>query len=234
MSSSFQFKQFTVQQDICAMKVGTDGVLLGAWVTAKEGTILDLGSGTGLIALMLAQRSKTATIDAIDMEESAYLQTIQNINESLWKNRMNVFHTSVQKFIPDKKYDLMVCNPPYFINSTKAPEQQRTTARHNDTLSHVELINAVKRLLDKEGLFALILPTLEAELFIEEALQNEIYLTRKCTIKPNPNKASKRVLMEFSFLKNSVKHEGLTIETEKRHQYTKEYINLTRDFYLNF
>ena len=234
MSTSFQFKQFTIQQDVCAMKVGTDGVLLGAWSNVKEGNILDIGSGTGLIAILLAQRTKSALITAIDINQNAYLQTLQNVNECKWKERILVFHSSVQDFKSETKYDLIISNPPYFIDSTKAPQHERNTARHTDELSFLDLITAVKRLLKKDGLFVLILPTEEAQLFIKEAQEKELYLNRKCLVKPNSNKAVKRILMEFSLYNPELKEEELTIETEKRHQYTKEYIILTQDYYLNF
>jgi len=117
------------------MKVGTDGVLLGAWATVKEGNILDIGSGTGLIAILLAQRTKSALITAIDINQNAYLQTLQNVNECKWKERILVFHSSVQDFKSETKYDLIISNPPYFIDSTKAPQHERNTARHTDELS---------------------------------------------------------------------------------------------------
>ena len=234
MSNSFQFKQFTIQQDLCAMKVGTDGVLLGAWSTAKEGSILDIGSGTGLIAIMLAQRTKSALITAIDINQNAYLQTLQNVNECMWKDRIQVFHAAVQDFKSTIKYDLIITNPPYFINSTKAPQHERNTARHTDELSFLDLITAVKRLLKKDGLFAIILPIEEAKLFIKEAQEKELYLNRICEVKPNLDKAAKRMLLEFSFYITELKEEELTIETEKRHHYSKEYIILTQDFYLKF
>ena len=234
MCSQFQFKQFTIQQDLCAMKVGTDGVLLAAWTTPKVGNILDIGSGTGLIAILLAQRTESALITAIDINQNAYLQTLQNVTNCRWKDRIQVFHSSVQDFKSRNKYDLIISNPPYFIDSTKAPQHERNTARHTDELPFIDLIETVKKHLKRDGLFAIILPTNEAKLFSDEAEKKELYLNRKCLVKPNPNKSSKRVLMEFSFNPTHIIEEKLTIETEKRHQYTKEYIILTQDYYLNF
>ena len=234
MSDSFQFKQFTIQQGLSAMKVGTDAVLLGAWLTPKEGDLLDIGTGTGLLSLMLAQRTETAEIDAIDIDKQAYQQTLINVANSPWKNRIHVQHQSIQLFETEKQYDLIFSNPPYFINSSKASEEARHRARHADELSYDELIAAVKRLLKREGIFAVVLPVNEAQLFIDEAKRNELFLNKKCAVKPNANKPSKRVLMEFSYAMLPVIEEELTIEMEKRHQYTKEYINLTQDFYLNF
>ena len=234
MSASFQFKQFIIQQDLCAMKVGTDGVLLGAWVRKKEGNLLDIGSGTGVITIMMAQRHPNTFIDAIDIDKNAYLQTLENVKQSKWENKIKVFHTALQKFNPPLKYDNIITNPPYFNNSTKAPKDARNIARHTDSLSYLELIAATKRLLKTNGTFSIILPTQEALLFKKEAQKHQLYLNRECLVKPKPSKAVKRILMEFSFCEKKLQIEELAIETEKRHRYTKEYINLTQDFYLNF
>jgi tRNA1Val (adenine37-N6)-methyltransferase len=234
MINQFEFKQFTIHQDLCAMKVGTDGVLLGAWSTEKEGNILDIGSGTGLIAIMLAQRTKSALINAIDINENAYLQTLKNIKKCTWENRINVFQSSLQEFNPNQQYDLIISNPPFFTNSTKAPKEDRNTARHTDHLPYAVLIKSVTQLLKDDGIFSVILPIDIAHLFINEAEGKDLYLNRRCFVKPNPIKAPKRVLMEFSFHTNKIMEEEITIETVKRHHYTKEYIILTQDFYLNF
>lgn len=232
---SFQFKEFIVHQDSTAMKVGTDGVLLGAWVNPIESNILDIGTGTGLIALMLAQRTNKAIIEAVEINAAAYKQAENNFLLSKWKSRLNPINESIQNFTSQKKYDLIVSNPPYFVNSTKAPDDSRSTARHSDSLSFNELLHSVTNLLSLKGTFSLILPVNEATLFLKLATSKKLYLNRRCKIKPNINKDHNRVLMDFSF--TPVKHfidEQLTIETEKRHEYTKEYITLTKDFYLNF
>lgn len=223
-----------VQQNLSAMKVGTDGVLLGAWITPREGDLLDVGTGTGLLSLMLAQRTSTAQIDAIDIDEKAYQQTLYNVSKSKWRERIHVQHVAIQDYKTTKKYDLIFSNPPYFINSSKANDESRNRARHADDLPFNELINSAKHLLTKEGVFAVILPVNEACFFIDSAYHEELFLNRRCYVKPNYSKKPKRVLLEFSNHLHSVQEEEITIETEKRHQYTKEYINLTRDFYLNF
>jgi len=230
----FQFKHFSISQDNTAMKVGTDGVLLGAWSAATDGNVLDIGTGTGLIAIMLAQRSKTALIDAVEVETEAYHQAKENIFACNWTNRISALHISIQKFRPTKKYDLIISNPPFFVASTKAPNQERNTARHTDTLSFDDLIAAVNQLLHADGVFSLILPINEADLFTDLATIQQLFLNRKCIIKPNPTKPAKRVLMEFSFSKTDILFEELTIETDTRHHYTKEYISLTKEFYLKF
>ena len=234
MSTQFQFKQFTIQQNTSAMKVGTDGVLLGAWSRIKEGNLLDIGTGTGLIVLMLAQRSTTALIDAIEIEQEAFFQAKENISNSNWSNRITAQHCSIQDYQPKKKYHTIISNPPFFINSTKAPNSKRNTARHTDSLSLNDLLIAVIRLLKSDGIFSLILPPTEAKHFIKLAEEQNLFLNRECIVKPNPAKPSKRVLMEFAFSQNEPITEELTIETETRHQYTKDYISLTQDFYLNF
>lgn len=234
MSTAFQFKQFTIAQNTTAMKVGTDGVLLGAWSTINDSNILDIGTGTGLIALMAAQRTKTALIDAVEIEQEAFKQASENIKNSNWSNRITAHNCSIQNYHPRKKYDLIISNPPFFIDSTKAMNSKRNNARHTDELSFSDLINAINRLLKPNGFFSLILPIVESAHFIELANHQNLYLNRSCIVKPNPVKPAKRVLMEFSFYKKDLIQEELTIETEKRHHYSKEYIILTQDFYLNF
>jgi tRNA1Val (adenine37-N6)-methyltransferase len=239
--TSFQFKQFSITQNTTAMKVGTDGVLLGAWCSCREGELLDIGTGTGLIAIMIAQRAKATLIDAVEIEATAYQQTLENISNCSWSDRISAYHSSIQEFCPNlsadkagKKYDGIISNPPFFVDATKAPNSERNTARHTDDLSFTDLIDAVVRLLNPDGIFSLILPITESIEFIQLAKEQKLFINRKCIVKPNPAKPAKRVLMEFSFHKKEIIKEELTIETETRHQYTKEYISLTQDFYLNF
>ncbi len=232
--SSFQFKQFSIAQNNTAMKVGTDGVLLGCWSATREGNILDIGTGTGLIAIILAQRTTTALIDAVEVETEAYQQATENINACSWYERITPHNLSIQNFKTTTQYDLIISNPPFFVDSTKAAGTERNTARHTDNLSFADLVLSVVRLLSTEGIFSIILPINEAGLFVKLAAAQKLFLNRKCVIKPNPNRNPKRVLMEFSFLEKPLISEELTIETETRHQYTKEYISLTKDFYLKF
>jgi tRNA1Val (adenine37-N6)-methyltransferase len=232
--NEFRFKQFTIKQNLCAMKVGTDGVLLGAWSCTPSGNVLDVGSGSGLISLMVAQRNTDCLIDTIDIEESAYLQTKGNIKESKWNSRIKAYHSSFQSFSSEKKYKLIISNPPFFINATKSINNAKNLARHTDELPFNDFINKVKELLAKDGILSLILPVQESLVFTDIALKNNLYLNRKCLVKPNEKKEPKRVLLEFSFSQIDLKKELLVIETEKRHHYTEEYRNLTRDFYLKF
>jgi tRNA1Val (adenine37-N6)-methyltransferase len=231
---NFQFKHFSITQENTAMKVGTDGVLLGAWSKAINGNTLDIGTGTGLIALMLAQRTKTALIDAIEIDEAASKEALENFKNSNWWDRLTIINKPLQNYTAQKKYNSIVSNPPFFIDATKAPETNRNTARHTDSLSFAELIKSAKSLLARDGVFSLILPVDEAEQFIKMAFEAQLHLNRKCLVKPNPTKAAKRVLMEFSFNKSTLLEGELTIETTKRHVYTEEYISLTKEFYLKF
>lgn len=234
MSAKFQFKQFTITQNLCAMKVGTDGVLLGAWTKTPNGTVIDIGSGTGLIALMLAQRNANSIIDAIDLNENAFLQTKANIENSLWHNRITAHHIALQDFNPNKKYQLIVSDPPFFVNSSKSGNKAKDLARHTDELSFSDLLQSVINLLLPDGIFSVVLPFSVATEFIELAKTHQLYLNRLCEVKPNLAKPPKRVLMEFSLLEKELEVTTLTIETNQRHVYTPAYQNITKDFYLEF
>lgn len=230
----FQFKQFTIRHDKCAMKVGTDGVLLGAWAdTSGCQSILDVGTGTGLISLMLAQRS-TAKIDAIDIDAGACLQAEENALASPFAGRIDVTHTSLAGYSATctKQYDLIVSNPPYFIDSLKCPDQQRNTARHTDTLPLQELLHDCRPLLAPGGHIALILPYDQKDQ-LETFIQNEcLFLTKETEVIPIPGAIPKRLLVELATEPvATTEYNQLTIEVS-RHQYTDDYICLTRDFYL--
>lgn len=230
----FKFKQFTVYHDKCAMKVGIDGVLIGAWTPIENAKkILDIGTGTGLIALMLAQRSE-AEITAIDIDPNSILQAIENIQNSNWSNRLTVFEKSLQEFaiVTTERYDLIVSNPPFFVNSTKTPTENRTTARHTDWLTHEELIENALKLLNSNGRICIILPLTEGKKCIEFAESRGLFCTKKVTIFPKATVEAKRLLLEFSLIKSVRKEENLTIESEKRHEYSVGFTELARDFYL--
>ncbi len=229
----FMFKQFTVFHDKCGMKVGVDGVTLGAWadVTGTE-TILDVGCGSGLIALMMAQRSD-AKILALDIDENCVLQSKENVENSPWKNRISIKHTSFQDFANSttETYDLIVSNPPFFNNSLKNPSQARSVARHTDTLSHLDLIKNAIKLLNKKGKFSVILPITEGESFIDLAEKEGMFCGQKVTLFPNLVKPAKRLILEFRKEKTDCKVSEITIEKE-RGVYTKEYREMVREFYL--
>lgn len=231
----FRFKKFTVYHDKCAMKVGTDAVLLGAWAdTTFCRNILDIGTGTGIIALMLAQRSQAA-IDAIDIDKEACVQATENAAASPYTERIKVVHASCADFVASnqqKRYDLIVSNPPYFINSLKCPDNKRTVARHTDTLLLSDLIREVRPLLSPSGRIALVLPYERLEEIKALALANHLYICRQTDVIPIPGAIPKRLLVELSTTEKNIKNrDTLTIE-EARHQYTPEYIALTKEFYL--
>ena len=230
----FQFKQFTIHQDQCAMKVGTDGVLLGAWVDCQFAQrILDIGTGTGLLALMLAQRSE-ANIDGIDIDEPAVLQAKENIQNSKWANRIHISHSSFQDFHKKQTvcYDLIVSNPPYFENSLKSPSEERTTARHTDSLNPIEILIGSKKLLTTDGRLCIILPLDEGLQFIAKAEEYGFYCQQKTAVIPRIGAAVKRLLLCFGLEKTVCQESELVIETDKRHSYSDEYKKLTEDYYL--
>ncbi len=231
----FRFKKFTVYHDKCAMKVGTDAVLLGAWAdTSFCRNILDIGTGTGIIALMLAQRSQ-ATVEAIDIDKEACVQATENVAASPYTERIKVVHASCADFAASnqqKRYDLIVSNPPYFINSLKCPDNKRTVARHTDTLLLSDLIREAQTLLSPSGRIALVLPYERLEEVKALASANHLYICRHTDVIPTPGAAPKRLLVELSATEENIKNrDTLTIE-EARHQYTPEYIALTKEFYL--
>lgn len=231
----FQFKQFTVAQDRCAMKIGTDGVLLGAWVSikGKPYSILDIGAGTGIIALQLAQRSKAEMVDAIEIDENAYEQCVDNFENSPWGDRLFCYHAALDEFVEeiDDKYDLIISNPPFYSEDYKTTDESRDIARFNDALPFDELIESASQLLSDEGIFAVIIPRKEEENFIKMASEVNLFPNRICRIRGSETAEEKRSMLEFSFENISAKRENLTIETS-RHNYTADYKNLVQDFYL--
>jgi len=231
----FKFKQFTIQQENCAMKVGTDGVLLGAWIDVGDArTILDIGTGTGLIALMLAQRS-IAKIDAIDIDPDATKQAFDNFKNSPWHDRLNVVFESFQTYSQnDIKYDLLITNPPYFSDSLKASDEKRSFARHDHMLNRIDLLDGSIRLMNSDGRLGIILPIDEYTLFSSQISKWNLFEIRKTFVIPKPGKRATRVIAELSFTKHPVEIGELIIEKYGRHAYSEEYIDLTREYYLNF
>lgn len=228
----FSFKQFTVYHDRCAMKVGTDGVLLGAWTDVSSACrILDIGTGTGLISLMLAQRSN-ASIKAIDIDLDAVEQARGNVESSPWKDRIEVELEDVCHYTSDTHaFDVIVSNPPYFVNSLKCPDGQRNTARHTDDLDFERLIGAVVRLLHPEGCFSVVIPTDGMEQLHAIATRDGLHLSRQTWVHTKPGAEPKRVLLAYKRTPAECIPDSLTIELS-RHVYSEEYIALTKDFYL--
>ena len=232
----FQFKQFTVWHNRCAMKVGTDGVLLGAWAEVKNAyKILDIGTGSGLIALMAAQRTTEAQIDAIDIDETAVAQARENVLASPWKERINLFHSFLQTYAIQctTRYDAIISNPPYFQKSLTSPDHKRTLARHNDTLSSVSLLENSRKLLSDYGILHLILPVEEGEELILQAKQLSLFCVRKTSVHPRADKPAKRLLISLQRHYSPCLETSFAIETTERHVYTDEYIRMTDAFYIN-
>lgn len=236
MSKPFIFKEFTVHQDKCAMKVGTDGVLLGAWASLNHhpNSILDIGAGTGVITLQLAQRSTAELIDAIEIDDDAYEQATENFENSPWGDRLFCYHASFLEFASEieDEYDLIVSNPPFYSEDYKSKNEQRDLARFTDALPFEHLLAGTAKLLSENGKACFIIPFSEEENFLEIASHFDLKLNKVTRVKGTPTTEVKRSLLELSFLKtNNPLLEELIIETS-RHQYTLEYINLTQDFYL--
>ncbi len=267
----FQFKQFVVWHDKCGMKVGTDGVLLGAWASVRPaGSLLDIGTGTGLVALMLAQRSPSdVSITALEIDPDAAAQARENVERSPWKERIAVKEADFRTFrdgqfdvidpdaaaqarenverspwkeriavkeadfrtFRDGQFDVIVSNPPYFMDSLSCPDQQRTRARHNDSLTYEELVEGVSRLLSPAGVFSVVIPMDVADRVTELAALKGLYPVRRLLVRTKPDAAPKRTLIAFSFTPGECEVEELLTEVA-RHQYSPEYIALTRDFYL--
>jgi tRNA1Val (adenine37-N6)-methyltransferase len=231
----FRFKKFTIFQDMSAFKVGTDGVLLGASADITGvSSILDIGSGTGLISIMLAQRSN-ACITAIEPDHKSFIQTCENVNRCDWKDRIKVENTDLQNFKPkDGKFDLIVTNPPYFSDSLKNPDPRKSAARHNDSLTTKELLEGVVKFLNENGCLQLVMPYVEGNLFIAEAYKYGLFCNSILKIRPLPTAEIRRLILTFSRIQKKPVEKFLTIERGKRHEFTEEYINLTKEFYLKF
>ena len=231
----FKFKQFTVQQDQCAMKIGTDGVLLGAWVSLDNNpeSILDIGAGTGILALQLAQRSFAETIEAIEIDEDAFEQCVENFEASPWGDRLFCYHASAQEFANEveEEYNLIISNPPFYSDDYKSDDSARNTARFESSLPFRDLAIMAFQFLSEDGIFALILPKKEENNFIELASEVGLFPKRICRVRGTTTSEVKRSLLEFSFQKTEIIYEELTIEIS-RHVYTEKYKNLVKDFYL--
>lgn len=233
----FRFKQFSIKQERAAMKIGTDAVLLGAWTDTKNAlTVLDIGTGTGIIALMIAQRCE-GLIDAVDIDENSAKEAKENFDNSPWKDRLWVHHISLQNFAmaAGHKYDLIVSNPPFFIDSSKASDYERTAARHTDLLPFSDLLTGVKKLLTDKGKFCLILPVLQGEKFRDLAEPAGLHLSKLTRVRTTEDKKTeKRFLMQFEFNPTSFSENTIIIEKDVRHGYTDEYKALTGDYYIHF
>lgn len=235
MLKPFEFKQFTVAQDRCAMKIGTDSVLLGAWTSVEHQPfkVLDIGAGTGILSLMIAQRSHAEQIEAIEIDDDAFEQCAENFENSPWNDRLFCFHASLLEYMEavEEKFDLIICNPPFYTEDYKTQDKSRDLARFSDAMPLEHIIFAVTYFLSDNGKFSVVVPHREEQRFIEEASLINLFPNRILRVRGNEKSDLKRSLIEFSYTETSVQIKELIIETE-RHQYTQDYINLTKDFYL--
>lgn len=233
----FQFKQFSVNQDRCAMKIGTDGVLLGAWAPLEHhpDSILDIGTGTGLIALMMAQRSPAPLIDALEIDEDAFEQAVENFENSDWGDRLFCYHAAFDEFVEEmqdeEKYELIISNPPFYAEDYTSENKSRNTARFAQALPFLELVEGVSRLLHPKGQFNTIIPYKEETEFITLAENFGLFPQKITRVKGTTNTAIKRSLLNFSFQKTDPETDELIIEIS-RHNYTDAYKTLVKGFYL--
>lgn len=247
MKETFKFKQFDIHQNRCAMKIGTDSVLLGAWTSldSRPHSLLDIGAGTGVLSLMLAQRSAEYpmtgdVIDAIEIDADAYEQCVENFEASPWSDRVFCYHASLEEFVDDlndeeegmaETYDLIITNPPFYSDTFKTDNSQRDLARFVDAMPFRELIESVAKLLSENGTFSVILPISEEKDFIVLASKEYLYPNHITRVKGTPESEIKRSMLQFSRKESEIAPEELVIETS-RHVYTDAYINLTQEFYL--
>lgn len=231
----FTFKQFSVNQDRCAMKIGTDGVLLGAWTPLINNpyNVLDIGAGTGILSLMLAQRSNAEQIDAIEIDEDAYEQCVENFEASPWGDKLFCFHAGLDEFVdePEDEYDLIISNPPFYTDDYKSDNTSRDLARFEDALPFEELIEAAALLLSDNGIFSVIIPYKEEERFISMCKELDLFPLKITRVKGTPTAEIKRSLLAFCRIEQTPLIDELVIEIS-RHNYTSEYIELTKEFYL--
>ena len=232
----FQFKQFNINQERCAMKIGTDAVLLGAWCPINNNpfSILDIGAGTGILSLMLAQRSNTQQIDAIEIEENAYEQCVENFEASHWGDRLFCYHASLNDFInePEDQYDIIISNPPFYSEDYKTDNSQRDLARFQDALPFEELVKATTLLLSENGIFAVIIPFKEENQLLNLCAQAELFPIKMTRVKGTPTGPIIRSLLAFKRYELPVLSANELVIESSRHMYTEAYTKLTRDFYL--
>lgn len=232
----FRFRQFTVVQERASFRVTTDSVLLGAWARIEHATsILDIGTGTGLLALMAAQRS-SARIVAIEPDFDSFKQAGLNFTASPWEERISLLNISVQEYMPDAGggFDAIITNPPYFIDSLLNPDLSKARTRHSLTLTQAELLEAAAQLLNPGGSLHLVLPVPEAERFLVLAVSCGLFCSRRMLVRPTPSQQPARVLMTLSRENGPCTEEEIVIEKGGRHIYSDEYVSLTKDFYLKF
>ncbi|QZE14294.1 methyltransferase [Halosquirtibacter laminarini] len=229
----FQFKQFKIVHELSGMKVGTDGVLLGAWAShPNPKNILDIGAGSGLMTLMMAQRYDTK-ITGVEIDQIASKEANKNLLSTSWSDRVEILNYPIQQYRSEKYFDLIVSNPPFFNNGPKSPSSSRKNARHTDTLSFTDLLSFVSSNLNNEGVFCLILPFEQLQAITEEAKKQGLYIQKICYVRPKKDGDIKRILVSFGFDNTREIIETYMYIEKTRHVYSEEYKKLTKDFYLN-
>ncbi|MEZ5058934.1 MAG: methyltransferase [Saprospiraceae bacterium] len=231
----FKFKQFNLEQDQCSMKITTDGVLLGAWAPVAEiKNALDIGTGSGVIALMLAQRTEDARIKGIEIDENSASQALENANKSPWAERIFIKNISIQDFNrnTDETFDLIVSNPPFFTGGTFSQNQEKTNVRHTVKLPHGDLLLSARKLLSSKGKFCVVLPTMEGLRFVEMAATYGLFCTRKTEVFTVKGKTVERLLLQFETKFREMETDQLVVNEPSG--FSKEYRLLTKDFYLDF
>ncbi len=231
----FRFKQFEISDDASAMKIGTDGVLLGAWADVSASrSILDIGTGTGLVALMSAQRATDATVCGVEIDHSAASEARLNVSRTPWHDRITITEADIRAYRPDVRYDHIVTNPPFFLSSLHSPDGARTVARHATTLTYDDIVDAAECLLTEGGRLSIVLPTDCAALF-RRVVFERLWLSRILDVATREGEAPKRTLMEFVLQMEPImpRHDNLVIHAADG-SYTEKYRCLTEEFYLNF
>jgi tRNA1Val (adenine37-N6)-methyltransferase len=233
----FRFKEFIIQQEKCSMKVCTDACLFGAWIAKKVATgefpvaaCLDIGSGTGLLSLMIAQKNPLTMIDAIEIEENAYEQAKENFSNSNWNDRIKVFHLDAKNFVSEKKYDLIISNPPFYENELLSDEKNKNIAKHDEGLKLKDIITIIKTHLSATGHLAILLPWHRIKYFEDLAEENNLFLHEKILIRQTPTHNFFRGILFFGNNKTNEQTSELTIRNNEK--YTKEFIELLKDYYL--
>lgn len=230
----FQFKQFTVWHNRCAMKVGTDAVLLGSWMHVEGASrLLDIGCGCGLISLMAAQRCKEGRVVAVEIDGEAAAQAHENVQKSPWKERIEVVHADICNFSSAEGFDVIFSNPPYFVNSLKCPDKQRSDARHTDTLDFDTLMQRVESLLKVDGEFSVVIPMDAVRAIKASAIAHRLYLSRETHVYTKPSAPVKRALLAFrrTMPDTLVLPQKLVI-CPYPGEYGEEYKRMVNDFYL--
>jgi tRNA1Val (adenine37-N6)-methyltransferase len=236
-NSTFTFKKFTIKQNHGTMKVNTDGVLLGAWADVENATsILDIGTGTGVIALMLAQRNPTAQIIGVEIDEAASEEAKENVNESIFRDTVKIVHTSIQDFTvnANQAFDVIVSNPPFFTGGTFSANENKAQVRHTIKLPHGDLLHSVNALLTHSGSFCVILPYIEGLRFIELAERSQLYANKITEVRHRKDKSIERLLIKFNKIKTETIKEDLFIMNEDASTYSDKYVQLTKEFYQQF